>query len=110
MGKERSLQGASMTGRVLRFISRMTQLCLREVRTIARFVNRYGQYVYPTAAEQAQVAQEKLEDRRTDSEWNQPPGDSTCKAIVLRQRHGEGPDSGRTAARYFRRCRSIAWC
>jgi hypothetical protein len=63
-----------MAAQIVQFTSRRTQLRLREARQVARFVNRYGQYVPPTPEEEEQLRQEQLEHKRQDLEWSQRHG------------------------------------
>lgn len=72
-----------MAARIIQFISRRTPLRLREARRIAERVNRYGQYVPPTAAENEQIQQDQLEQRHQDWAWSQRHGRMVEGAVVV---------------------------
>ena len=72
-----------MAARIIQFISRRTQLRLREARRIANRVNRFGQYIRPTVAEAEQLRLEQLEQRRQDWGWSQRHGRLEEGALVV---------------------------
>jgi hypothetical protein len=72
-----------MAAQIIQFISRRTQLRLREARRIAERVNRYGQYVPPTAAENERIQQDQLEQRRQDWAWSQRHGRMEEGAVMV---------------------------
>ena len=74
---------------VIQFIARRTQIRLRESRIITRFINSYGQYVYPTQDQQKQLECERIAHARQDADWNLRHGPVEGGAIVLR--FGERP-------------------
>jgi hypothetical protein len=72
-----------MSAKVLQFISRRTQLRLRELHRVARFVNKYGEYRRPGVMAAARLEQEQLEERQRDTEWNERHGPVPGGARVL---------------------------
>ena len=72
-----------MASQIIQFIGRRTHLRLREVRQVARFVNRYGQYIPPTPAEEEHLRQERLEHKRRDREWSQRHGPIDGGGIII---------------------------
>ena len=72
-----------MAAQIILFISRRTQLRLREARRIAERFNRYGQYVSPTAVEADRIQQEQLEQCGQDWAWSQRHGPIEGGAVVV---------------------------
>lgn len=72
-----------MAANVLKFMTRRTQLRLREARTIAQRVNRFGQYLLPSPAEAERLRLEQLEHRRQDLAWSERHGLTEEGGVVV---------------------------
>jgi hypothetical protein len=59
---------------VLRFNSRRARVMLRELRRVTRFVNRYGHFVRPNAAERESLDGDQLTFDNEDTGWHQRHG------------------------------------
>jgi hypothetical protein len=69
--------------KILKFISRRTQLRLRELHRIAQFVNEYGHYRQPTFRDVVLLDRQKAHDRRRDAGWAQRHGPHRRGAVVV---------------------------
>jgi hypothetical protein len=69
--------------KILKFISRRTQLRLRELRRVAQFVNEYGHCRQPTFRDVVLLDRQKAHDRRRDADWAQRHGPRRRGAVVV---------------------------
>ncbi len=72
-----------MNARVVTFVAHRTRIRQREMENVARQVNRFGQYVRPTADEAKRLHAEQLEHQRRDSAWESRHGPVEGGCMVL---------------------------
>jgi hypothetical protein len=88
-----------MPATIIPFIAHRTRVRLREASQIARFVNRYAQYVPPTKEEEAELESERLRHKGEDLEWSRRHGQIRGGAVIVPfpESAAKAPALGQTA-------------